>query len=49
MVLPYTDFSIVALGVFAVFYGLDWIATVPPTVKGAPANADKAPTLASAP
>jgi predicted MFS family arabinose efflux permease len=33
MVLPYTDFSIVALGVFAVFYGLDWIATVPPTVK----------------
>jgi sugar phosphate permease len=21
------------LGVFAVFYGLDWIATVPPTVK----------------
>ena len=22
-----------ALGVFAVFYGLDWIATVPPTVK----------------
>ena len=26
-------FWIVALGVFAVFYGLDWIATVPPTVK----------------
>ena len=23
----------VALGVFAVFYGLDWIATVPPTVR----------------
>ena len=22
-----------SLGVFAVFYGLDWIATVPPTVK----------------
>jgi sugar phosphate permease len=33
MVLPFTDFSIVALGIFAVFYGLDWIATVPPTVK----------------
>ncbi len=33
LVLPYTDFSIVALGVFAVFYGLDWIATVPPTVR----------------
>lgn len=31
--LPYTDFSIVALGIFAVFYGLDWIATVPPTVR----------------
>ena len=33
MVLPFTDFSIVALGIFAVFYGLDWIATVPPTVR----------------
>ena len=33
MVLPFTDFSIVSLGIFAVFYGLDWIATVPPTVK----------------
>ncbi len=33
MILPYTDFSIVALGIFAVFYGLDWIATVPPTVR----------------
>jgi len=22
-----------SLGIFAVFYGLDWIATVPPTVK----------------
>ena len=31
--LPYTDFSLVSLSVFAVFYGLDWIATVPPTVK----------------
>ncbi|WP_304177574.1 MFS transporter [Phenylobacterium aquaticum] len=33
VVLPFTDFSIVSLGVFAVFYGLDWIATVPPTVR----------------
>jgi MFS family permease len=33
MVLPYTDFSLVALSIFAVFYGLDWIATVPPTVR----------------
>jgi predicted MFS family arabinose efflux permease len=33
MVLPFTDFSLMALGIFAVFYGLDWIATVPPTVR----------------
>lgn len=33
MYLPFSDFSIVALSVFAVFYGLDWVATVPPTVK----------------
>jgi predicted MFS family arabinose efflux permease len=33
MVLPYTDFSFYGLSLFAVFYGLDWIATVPPTVK----------------
>lgn len=31
--LPLTDFSPASLGLFAVFYGLDWIATVPPTVK----------------
>jgi hypothetical protein len=31
--LPYSDFSLVGLSVFAVFYGLDWIATVPPTVR----------------
>ena len=31
--LPYTDFSVFGLSVFAVFYGLDWIATVPPTVR----------------
>ncbi|PVM85766.1 MFS transporter [Caulobacter radicis] len=31
--LPYSDFSIVSLSVFAVFYGLDWIATVPPTAR----------------
>ena len=31
--LPYSGFSIVMLTVFAVFYGLDWVATVPPTVK----------------
>ena len=32
VVLPFTNFSIVALTIFAVFYGLDWVATVPPTV-----------------
>lgn len=31
--LPYSDFSLVSLSIFAVFYGLDWIATVPPTLR----------------
>lgn len=31
--LPFTDFSFYGLSLFAMFYGLDWIATVPPTVK----------------
>ncbi|WP_419899346.1 MFS transporter [Roseomonas sp. USHLN139] len=31
--LPFTEFNLIALGFFAVFYGLDWIATVPPTVR----------------
>jgi len=31
--LPYTDFTFYGLSLFAMFYGLDWIATVPPTVK----------------
>jgi len=31
--LPFTDFTFFGLSIFAVFYGLDWIATVPPTVK----------------
>lgn len=33
MCLPFTDFSVVGLSLFAMFYGLDWIATVPPTVR----------------
>ncbi|MHC1999801.1 MFS transporter [Methylobacterium sp. CM6241] len=33
MFLPFSDFSFVGLSVFAAFYGLDWIATVPPTVR----------------
>ncbi|MDB5546938.1 MAG: major facilitator superfamily 1 [Tardiphaga sp.] len=31
--LPMTDFSFYGLSLFAMFYGLDWIATVPPTVR----------------
>jgi MFS family permease len=31
--LPFTDFTFYGLSLFAMFYGLDWIATVPPTVK----------------
>ena len=31
--LPYSDFTLYGLGLFAMFYGLDWIATVPPTIK----------------
>lgn len=31
--LTFTDFSVYELALFAVFYGLDWVATVPPTVK----------------
>lgn len=31
--LPHSDFTLYGLSIFAMFYGLDWIATVPPTVK----------------
>lgn len=31
--LPNAEFTILGLSPFAVFYGLDWIATVPPTLK----------------
>src|SRR5262249_10912680 len=31
--LPFHDFMFYGLSLFAMFYGLDWIATVPPTVK----------------
>jgi sugar phosphate permease len=33
LLLPFSDFGISQLTVFAIFYGLDWIATVPPTVR----------------
>lgn len=31
--LPFIQFDAISLTVFAIFYGLDWIATVPPTMK----------------
>ncbi|CAN7664650.1 MFS transporter [Pararhizobium sp. LjRoot238] len=31
--LPFSSFSFYELTIFAIFYGLDWVATVPPTVK----------------
>ena len=33
LMLPFTDFSFYGLSLFAMFSGLDWIATVPPTVR----------------
>jgi MFS family permease len=38
MYLPFADFTFEGLSIFALFYGLDWIATVPPTVKLATQN-----------
>ena len=31
--LPYSSFSLIGLSFFAIFYGLDFIATVPPSVR----------------
>jgi sugar phosphate permease len=31
--LPFSTFTFYGLSLFAVFYGLDWIATVPPTIR----------------
>ncbi len=39
--LPHSDFSLYGLSLFAVFYGLDWVATVPPTVRLASAVYDR--------
>lgn len=33
VLLPFSNFDFYQLSLFAIFYGLDWIATVPPTVK----------------
>ncbi|MEP6739089.1 MAG: MFS transporter [Caldimonas sp.] len=39
--LPYSTFTLYGLSMFALFYGLDWIATIPPTVKLAAQNFGK--------
>jgi sugar phosphate permease len=39
--LPHSAFTLIGLSLFAVFYGLDWVATVPPTVKLAGATFEK--------
>ena len=31
--LPFCNFSMTSMMIFGIFYGLDWIATVPPTLK----------------
>jgi MFS family permease len=31
--LPHADYTVLGLSLFAMFYGLDWIATVPPTIR----------------
>jgi sugar phosphate permease len=36
--LPHSDFTLAGLSLFAMFYGLDWVATVPPTVRLASAT-----------
>jgi MFS family permease len=45
--LPHSTFTFYGLSLFAIFYGLDWIATVPPTVKlaGATFGRDRAPMI----
>ncbi len=45
--LPWSGFSLVGLGLFSVFFGLDYIATVPPSVKLAAQafGRDKAPVV----
>ena len=39
--LPHSEFTLYGLSIFAMFYGMDWIATVPPTVKLAGATFGK--------
>jgi MFS family permease len=39
--LPHSEFTLYGLSLFAMFYGLDWVATVPPTVKLTSATFDR--------
>ena len=45
--LPSSTFTLYGLSIFAMFYGLDWIATVPPTVRlaGQAFGREKAPVV----
>jgi MFS family permease len=45
--LPHSDFTLYGLSMFAMFYGLDWVATVPPTVKltGAAFDRQRSPMI----
>ncbi|PWK33892.1 MFS transporter [Cupriavidus plantarum] len=45
--LPHSTFTLYGLSIFAMFYGLDWIATVPPTIKlaGSAFGRDRAPMV----
>jgi len=45
--LPHSTFTLYGLSVFAMFYGLDWIATVPPTVRlaGSAFGRERAPMV----
>ncbi|MBU6499560.1 MAG: MFS transporter [Rhodospirillales bacterium] len=47
LALPYSTFTFYGLSVFAMFYGLDWVATVPPTVKlaGSAFGRERAPLV----
>lgn len=45
--LPHSEFTLYGLSIFAMFYGLDWIATVPPTIKlaGSTFGRERAPMV----
>ena len=47
MVLPFTSFDVMSLSIFALFFGLDYVSTMPPTVRLAAQHfgATKAPIV----